>query len=409
MKTIPSSLFFVFCSTLLFAAEINYPGESLRKDPLEDGQSLYAGASDNDVSVDYVPGGTVPDPDSVFGGFTRDGTSENNQLTFKNGHVSRFVFGGFSFKGNVRKNSVVFSGGVAADAAIGKLCGGQTKNGDLTDNSVMICGGRIGGDVYGGDADADGSATRNLVVIGDGKLEGFVNGGGVSGIGIARKNRVAILGGSVGMGVSGGFAHFAAGAPPKSSEKEKTNSVFENAVFVSGKTEIDGNVSGGFVLDSEGSADRNSVKISGGTIRGNVFGGRAFRGEASGNTVSISGGKIRADNRAVYGGYVHKPENGCAKNNTVAISGSPDLDTITLRGNNLPTWKTDGNTLNFKGFRGSVLAFSHFQTVNIDKDSVVTVVGEGPHEILDVNNEGRLIFTKAQPVIHGKVDGNPVE
>ncbi len=108
----------------------------------------------------------------------------------------------------------------------------------------------------------------------------------------------------------------------------------------------------------------------------------------------ISGGAIKARDDVVYAGYVHEPKSGRATGNTITLSGSPDLATITLHGNNRPTWQTDGNTLNFKGFRGTIRGFSHFQEVNVDKDSVVTVTGDGPHEILIVNNEGQIVFEK---------------
>ena len=133
-----NSIFFALLFTsVVTGAEISYPKAPLQKDPLEGGQSLYPGsydaplASGNKMVIDYIPGGNVVDPDSAFGGFARTGTSEKNTLTFKNGRVHRFVFGGFSLKGDVKKNSVIFSDGIAADAAIGKLCGGQTQNGDL--------------------------------------------------------------------------------------------------------------------------------------------------------------------------------------------------------------------------------------------------------------------------------------
>lgn len=413
MKTIFSAVFFFFLPFLVTAAELSYLGEPLKKDPLEDGQSLYPGTFDaplaggNGISVDYVPDEKSTDPDSVYAGFARTGTSEGNRLTFKNGHVPQFVFGGFSLKGDVKGNIVVFSGGTVADAAVGKLCGGQTKDGDVRANAVMITGGKVVGDVYGGDADADGHADGNRIEIANGEMSGFVNGGGVSGIGIARNNRVTVSGGKIGMGVSAGFAHFAAGSASETDhDGEKTNSVLDNAVEISGKTEIEGNVSGGFILDSTGSAKRNSVKISGGTIRGNVYGGRAFRGDAIGNVVTISGGTISGRNGSaevyVYAGYVHKPDKsnpGRATGNTVTVSGSPGLKSVVFYGSNLPTWRTDGNTLNFRGFRGTVYGLSRFQRVHVDKDSDVTVIGEGPHEIVDLDNEGRIVFQRGQPLI----------
>ncbi len=412
MKSITPALFFVLFAPFVFGADLSYPGEPLRNDPIEDEQSLYpAGASENTITVDYVPGEKIADPDSVFGGFTKSGTSEKNKLTFKNGRVPRNVFGGFSLQGDVKENSVVFSDGLAADASIAKLCGGQTQNGNVEENSVTISGGRIVGDVYGGDADGDGNASENSVKISGGKLSGFVNGGGVSGVGIARKNHVAISGGTVTMGVAGGFAHVANALPADKDNKdeEKTNSVLENVVKISGEVEIDGNVSGGFVLDSGGSVKKNAVDISGGTIRGTVYGGRAYNGEASGNMVKISGGTIKDRDAAVYAGFVYEPENGRATGNAVMISASPSLETITLYGNNLATWKTDGNTLVFKGFRGTIRGLSHFQQIEVDKESIVTVVGDGPYEIFNLNNQGRIVFKNGKPTVHGKVNGNPIE
>ena len=386
-----------------------YPSTPLQNDPQEEEQSLFAGnqnaplPSNNRVGIDYVPGKNIADPDSAYGGVAWNGTVEKNKLTFKNGHVPRFVLGGFSLKGDAIKNSVVFENGLAADAAIGKLCGGQTLNGDVIENAAIITGGEVVGDVYGGDAHADGNAKENCVEITDGKFSGFVNAGGVSGIGIAKKNKVTISGGSVAMGVAGGFAHFAAGTPPKQSEHEKnkvkTNSVLENSVTISGNAEINGNVSGGFILDSDGSANKNSVEITGGVIRGTVYGGRAYSGEANGNTIVISDGTVKNKDNAIYAGYVHKPKDGGAAGNTITISGKPDLETITLHGNNLASWKTDENTLNFKGFRGNIHGISHFQNVNIDKDSIVTILGDGPLNVVNLNNQGQVVFKNGKFVV----------
>ena len=413
MKTISFVILFLLAASFACGAEatLTYPKGPLQNDPLEEEQSLYAGnqnaplPSNNRVGIDYVPGENVVDPDSVYGGVAWDGVSGGNKLTFKNGHVPRFVLGGFSLKGDAIMNLVVFENGLAADAAIGKLCGGQTLNGDVIENRVRIVGGEVVGDIYGGDADANGNAIGNRVDIMDGKLSGFVNAGGVSGIGIARKNRVTISGGTIAMGVAGGFAHFATGPPSKLAEhdknKVKTNSVLENSVMISGNAEINGNVSGGFVLDSDGSANKNSVEITGGVIRGTVYGGRAYSGEANGNTIVISGGTVKNKDNAIFAGYVHKLKDGAATDNTIRISGKPDLETITLHGNNLTSWKTDENTLNFKRFRGSIHGISHFQNVNIDKDSVVTILGDGPVEVVNLNNQGRVVFKNGKFVVHG--------
>ena len=88
--------------------------------------------------------------------------------------------------------------------------------------------------------------------------------------------------------------------------------VEKNTVKISDGT-VKWSVFGGYSLTS-GIAIENSVTVSGGTVGSVVHGGYSQYGDVAKNTVTISGGEVKG---SVYGGYSYK---GNAENNTVILS-----------------------------------------------------------------------------------------
>ncbi|MDR2031512.1 MAG: hypothetical protein LBP86_04485, partial [Azoarcus sp.] len=158
------------------AYEGDAPNGSLLKDKPSWWNSLYCGgrclfpgedadnpsASDNTVTVDYVPTGGITNPRYVLGGLVNGGISERNTVDFRNGRTDDEVYGGASYHGDSTSSTA-------------------------TNNTVNISGGTVGHNVYGGYADSpSASATDNTVIIRDNAnignayiiQGGFASGGG---------------------------------------------------------------------------------------------------------------------------------------------------------------------------------------------------------------------------------------
>lgn len=231
-------------------------------------------------------------------------------------------------------------------------------------------------------------------------------------------NTVNINGGIVDFAIYGGYYN---GTIPGGDVGSNNNTVTINPAFVGSSTN---DVYGGFAKNVDpGSmtASGNTVNINGGTTR-NIYGGFAYVGSltgtgsatassnivnisagtmnsvyggnatvdhlggthaASGNTVNISGGTVSN----IYGGSVSAPNGtGQAINNTVTISGTPNLAAASLYGGYLVAGTAgeafSGNTLNIKTTGLTVNNVYNFQYLNFylpstvsSGDTVMTVTG----------------------------------
>ena len=149
--------------------------------------------------------------------------------------------------------------------------------------------------------------------------------------------------GNVSGGIVGGFTFY--------NENLTAGNVFGNTVNFSGGTTnwISGGEVGyvGSSLDftqlTGGNVYNNTVNISGGEINGGVIGGSALTGSATDNKINISGGKVSG---VVIGGEVQQPQSTSeVKNNTITITGSPDLSGATLYGYYGSGFSASNNTL----------------------------------------------------------------
>ena len=277
-----------------------------------------------------VKGGTIHD--RVLGGGSANGIAEYNSVIVEGGVIGNSITGGVAMDNAARHNSVTISG----TAEIGRdVMGGfieGTAAGDVTDNSVIISGGSISGDVYGAYTKGAGAVSNNSVVIsgaaaevirdvcgamteGSGAVaynsvtvtDGLLNHeayGGVSTDGIAEYNSVTVSGGTINMSTYGGGS--------------MGNIARYNSVTITGGT-VKGSVAGGV---SEINAIENKVWISGGSIGGDVYGADNRDGSATGNEVFISGTPTfdSAYGTDIYGGSTYDGE---ITGNKVTISGAP--------------------------------------------------------------------------------------
>ena len=244
---------------------------------------------------------------SIFGGGSAKGIAEYNSVTVEGDTIIEDrVAGGMAMKGVARHNSVTISGTAEIK---GEVFGGTVDGGgnpaDLIDNSVMISGGSIRGEVYGAYTEGDGAVTNNSVTISGSAAEVYreVFGAYTEGSGIVAYNSITLTDGLINREVYGGAS--------------TKNGIAEyNSVTVSGGT-INMSATGGVSMDDV--ARYNNVTVTGGTIKGSIYGGMSEI-NAIENKVMISGGNIGGD---VCGA---DSKAGSATGNEVIISGTPTFE-----------------------------------------------------------------------------------
>ena len=318
---------------------------------------------------------------SVYGGYSKDGNVDGNTVTINNGTVTDSVSGGYSDGGKVSNNTVNLNGGTVGngyETAYGGRSEGTAGNaGNAEYNHVNINGGTAKGNVYGGHSHSSnspsGDVIGNTVTIAKGKVTGYgsqwiyggytwgKDGEGENASGKAEDNTVTIKGGTLSHDtsaaeVSGGVSNGGdaihnivnventftdtlesvtggeAGENGTATKNEVTVSggtvnsdviggqaagaVKENKVTVN-KITVKGDVVGGFT--ETGAMENNEVTINGGTVEGTVYGGWTTNGIAGGDSAE-KGNKVTVDGKAnlygVYGGY---SQSGAASYNTVDV------------------------------------------------------------------------------------------
>ena len=290
------------------------------------GANFSAGYSEGGEASGYkltVEKGTFDAATELAGGYSLNGTANNNSVYINNGEGGASVFGGRGQKG-ASGNTVDMTGG-----KFSLVRGAYTHDGDAEKNTVTIKGGTVDR-VFGGASHA-GSATGNSVtvsggttigkgVFGDGVYGGRVFGAGSS-AGVAEKNTVTVNGGTIDGSVYGGSVY---------SESNPVAAATGNIVTITetdtaAPTTIKKEVYGGYSQHDE--ANENTVTISGGAIgtgdTNNIYGGRGKTG-ASENKVTISGGTMSGQ---VYGGYTGAK--GAANKNVLEISGGTVNSSVT--------------------------------------------------------------------------------
>ncbi len=384
------------------------------------GYSKEGNVSSNSATI---TNGTITD--SVYGGYTNGGKVSNNTVNLNGGTVHK-VYGGYTTGGAAETNHVVMNGGVVGITTTGGktvLSGGQLygaysynssgNSGNVTGNTVTINEGIVMSDIYGGSTKAEGTgnqsgvATKNIVTINDGTLAGRDIYGGYSGAqyktsGNVEGNQVIIKGGvlkSASVTINGtnlntdGVRYIYGGYTygyDKDTDTNASGIAKDNVVTISGGalrsdvkvtggesnannaehnmvniestfTGMVGEVTGG-EAGGNGTAKKNEVTISGGTVRDSndsgvhVFGGKASTGSAIENKVTIN--KNATVNSHVDGGYTTA---GTAENNEVTIDGGNvngvvNGGSISYEGDTTPGAVT-GNTVTIKN--GSKVGFQN--------------------------------------------------
>ena len=379
---------------------------------------------------------------SIFGGGSAEGIAEYNSVTVEGDTIIEDSVGGAAaLEGVARHNSVTISGTAEIK---GKVFGGKietSSSGDLIDNSVMISGGSIRGEVYGAYTEGDGAVTNNSVTISGSAVEvdREVFGAYTEGSGIVAYNSVTVSGGTINMLATGGVSMdnvarynnvTVTGGTIKGSIYGGMSGInaIENKVMISG-----GNIGGdvfGAESKAESSATGNEVIISGtptfeSAYGTNIYGASTFDGEITGHKVTISGTTVfnfndPDKNIKIYGGYVDNAGNvtgnsveingdmnftesleiyggyggtGAVTGNSVTISGRPIFaaDIVIYGGYSASGGEVSGNILNIKSTGITVSNIKNFDVYNFylpdtvqAGDVLLTVTGGSSNEQTDL-------------------------
>ena len=176
--------------------------------------------------------------------------------------------------------------------------------------------------------------------------------GGISRVANAtRENNITVSSGSY-TNAYGGYTDSVPplpGSDAKANSAEKNNS-HDNTITIAGAN-VSGTVYGGYTNAAAGTATKNTVNVTGGTVA-NVVGGSSAAGAASDNTINLGAVTVTGN---VTGG-----EGTATDDNKVNVEGTT-VNGVISGGNNA----TSGNTLTVKGTNsaGNITAFQH---VNFD-------------------------------------------
>ena len=245
--------------------------------------------TDDNVSDTHVKIVNAIVSGNVRGASSQGKSATNSSVEIeKAGYIKGDVYGGY---GNEKEtnNQVITEGTIKGSVYGGYMENPRrkldaSKDSSVANNSVTVTGGTIGGKVLGGFADSFDKQWAKKVSSAN-----------------AKANVVTIEGGTI-------------GTSAKRSEVIGGRSLLQNTsgnkVEVSGGT-VYGNILGGKSGD-KGSSTKNSVTIKDGSIYGNVYGGYSDNGTVSGNSVTL----YHSVSGNVYGGYSKK---GKVSSNTLNI------------------------------------------------------------------------------------------
>ncbi len=269
----------------------------------------------------FVLGGTVNG--NVFGGANQQEGQIVN-LTMKNGTVQGNLYGGSNITGTVNGLATVsISGGTVANV-FGGGYGAQTNMAAGT--AVNVSGGTVNNNVYGGGDLGTVSGNTAVSVSGGTMKDVYGAGKGTAGATGASAN----VSGSITVSISGSITDNVYGGGENGTVaynvNGNNNANYKTTVGVSGG-EVKGNVFGGGKLGTTQCS--TTVNVEGGAIRGNVFGG-AF-GEQQKvfvtglRTVNILGGHVYGN---VYGGSRNANDGNNTNLSNNAFGGSNETATV---------------------------------------------------------------------------------
>lgn len=246
--------------------------------------------------------------DTVYGGNAADGSALNNQLSItKEASVNGSTYSGYSSNREASGNTLkITRTGTIYESAEGGYV--NSGSGAVSGNKVFMESGEVVQSINSGSTGGSGDATGNSIELSGGTVTISVY-GGVSAGDNAKGNSVTIGGGSIDAKAGNVY-----GGVTLTSESVESSG---NYLYIKESGTVDANAYGGY--SGFGSALKNIVTMTGGTVGDCLYGGRVSEksnGEASYNEVTISGGTVSND---VIGGY---SQNGDVIGNKVTVEGT---------------------------------------------------------------------------------------
>lgn len=316
--------------------------------------SLYGGYSeDNSANLNTVQiaGNAQLGDVQILGGFSGLGHADNNRVIIKDQSIiQEAVIGGYG-KGGAKENVVQIDGGEVRFNVFGGS--GQQS---VSDNSVLINAGDIGSSssalIAGGYGMGDSKVQNNQVIIKGGKIQALVIGGNIANQGEAFGNVVIADANAL---ISSDI--YGARYRPNITETPSEIKVYDNKVLIAGSTEVRADVYGAY---SRVTTDSNIVSIQDkAIITGDVYGGYGGQG-ASHNSVWLTGGTVKG---TIYGGYT---ESGNATDNTVVLHSEADLSEATVYGGFSQFGDISSNKLTIADSGVITQSINNFDSVDIN-------------------------------------------
>lgn len=323
--------------------------------------SLYGGYSeDNSANLNTVQivGNAQLGDVQILGGFSGLGHADNNRVIIKDQSIiQEAVIGGYG-KAGAKENVVQIDGGEVRFNVFGGS--GQQS---VSDNSVLINAGDIGSSssalIAGGYGMGDSKVQNNQVIIKGGKIQALVIGGNIANIQGNISNQGEAFGNVVIADANALISSDIYGARyrPNITETPSEIKVYDNKVLIAGSTEVRADVYGAY---SRVTTDSNIVSIQDkAIITGDVYGGHGGQG-ASHNSVWLTGGTVKG---TIYGGYT---ESGNATDNTVVLHSEADLSEATVYGGFSQFGDISSNKLTIADSGVITQSINNFDSVDIN-------------------------------------------
>lgn len=300
------------------------------------------------------------------GAVNLSGNDTNYTVIVQEGDIYEAVYGNqdvLDSAGNVAGGNVTIQGGQITSA----VYGGFVSNGTavkVSDNVVEMHGGQVGqngqGGVYGGYGKAE-IAGNQVIIDGDSEIAYAVFGGygEISGNTASVHDNTVTIGGNAVIGDNAVYGNIVGGA----------GNAMNNSVTIQDNAVIRADISGGKNTLIDGDVKNNAVYIKGGTISEGymVFGGYSLNlngqhTDVTGNLVEISGGAIKG---MVFGGAGYH----LVSDNKVILKGNANVEAAVLAGGT-SFWdnaEIKNNSLVIDGWcGGNVLDVSDFSTIQLN-------------------------------------------
>lgn len=394
---------------------------------------VYGGIAEQSAQFNTViiAGNARVEKAEIFGGYSELNRADNNLVLIQNQSIiGETVIGGVGYAG-AAGNSVQIDGGEVQHSVFG---GGGS--GTISDNTVLINSGDIGYEftslIAGGLGIPDSEVKNNQVIIRGGKIHAEVAGGNISNQGTVFNNLVVADGNAVIEANVYGARFNEFNAYSESSVVK----IYGNEVVIAGSTEVrsaevygayspqsaDSNsvtiaeravINGGGVYGAEGTlgASNNSVLVSGGTVRGNIYGGYTQSGKATDNTVLLHS-EANLSEAKIYGGFSEQSGEVSGNRLVIADSGvttqsinhfdTVDINVTDLTQPSLTLTDQDGADLKEAKLHVRFNAAVAGSKAPLEKGTKVTLIDSGdvPLSFSEVSAEGELSAKQGVSLVH---------